>query len=103
MDMSMETMLTIDEAKKMFVDLQVEDASGTILLQQGLFTHDMQHQGIASWLFDDPTITKANDRYYYWGIKTNTDGYIYKTIDDVTDIIITRNMIIERALWLSFS
>lgn len=29
------------------------------------------------------------------------DGYIYKTIDDVSDIIMTRDMIIERALWTS--
>jgi signal transduction histidine kinase len=29
------------------------------------------------------------------------DGYTYKTVDDVTDIILTRDMIIERSLWLS--
>ncbi len=29
------------------------------------------------------------------------DGYTYKTVDDVTDILLTRDMIIERSLWLS--
>ena len=31
---SMQTMLTIDEAKKMFVDLQVEDGSGNTIYKQ---------------------------------------------------------------------
>lgn len=29
------------------------------------------------------------------------DGYTYKTVDDVTDILMTRDMIIERSLWIS--
>lgn len=66
MDMSMETMLSVEEAKKMFFDLQVESGSGEIVFQQGLFTHNMQHESIGSWLFDDLTITRANERYYYW-------------------------------------
>lgn len=30
------------------------------------------------------------------------DGYTYKTVDDVTDILLTRDMIIEKSIWISF-
>ena len=59
MHKSMESMLSLEEAKKMFVDLEVSDASGTIIHQQGIFTHAMKHTGIASWFFSDPSITTA--------------------------------------------
>ncbi len=99
---SMTSMLSLEDAKKMFVDLQVEDGSGSIIYEQWLFTHDeMEHKGIGSWIFPDPYITRAMGRYYYWWIETQADGYVYKTIDDVTDIILTRDMVIERAIWLS--
>ena len=45
---SMVSMLTIDEARKQFPDLEVSDASGTIILQQGIFTHGMKHTSIGS-------------------------------------------------------
>lgn len=97
----MESMLTLDEAKKMFVDLEVLDASGTTVYKQGIFIHNMKHDSIASWFFTDPYITIAEGRAYYWGVMSKADGYTYKTVDDVTDIIFTRDMIIERSLWLS--
>ena len=34
-------------------------------------------------------------------IESKADGYTYKTVDDVTDIIFARDMMIERSLWLS--
>ena len=98
---SMQTMLTIDEAKKMFVDLQVEDGSGNTIYKQWIFTHNMTHESIGSWIFNDPYITIADGRYYYWWIKSNNGGYTYKTVDDVTYIISTRDMMIERSLLLS--
>ena len=98
---SMVSMLTLDEARKQFPDLEVSDASGTIILQQGIFTHGMKHTSIGSWIFADPSITSAGGRAYYWGIESMHDGYTYKTVDDVTDILMTRDMIIERSLWLS--
>lgn len=101
MHTSMDSMLTLDEAKKMFVDLEVSDASGMIIYQQGIFTHNMKHESIASWFFSDPYITTAGGRDYYWGIESKWDGYTYKTVDDITDIIYARDMMIERALWLS--
>lgn len=69
----MESMLTFEEAKKMFVDLEVSDASGTVIHQQGIFTHDMDHTGIASWFFSDPSITTAGGRDYYWGVMSKKD------------------------------
>lgn len=101
MHTSMDSMLTLEEAKKMFVDLEVSDARGTVIYQQGIFTHNMKHESIASWFFSDPYITTAGGRDYYWGIESKGDGYTYKTVDDITDIISTRDMMIERALWLS--
>lgn len=101
MHTSMESMLTLDEAKRMFVDLQVEDGSGNIIYKQGIFTHNMTHESIGSWIFADPYITVADGRCYYWGIMSKGDGYTYKTVDDVTDIIFTRDMIIERSLLIS--
>ena len=98
---SMVSMLTLDEARKQFPDLEVSDASGAIILQQGIFTHNMEHTSIGSWIFADPSITSAGGRAYYWGIESMHDGYTYKTVDDVTDILMTRDMIIERSLWLS--
>ena len=62
----MESMLTLEQAKKMFSDLQVEDGSGKIIYQQGIFTHSMEHVSIATWFFPDPSITNANGRDYYW-------------------------------------
>lgn len=59
MHQSMDSMLTLEEAKKMFVDLEVIDASGSIIFQQGIFTHNMKHESIASWFFADPSITSA--------------------------------------------
>ena len=56
---SMVSMLTLEEAKKAFVDLEVSDASGTVIYQQGIFTHNMKHESVASWFFDDPYITSA--------------------------------------------
>lgn len=94
-------MLSLEEAKKMFVDLEVLDSSGATIYKQGIFTHDMQHTSIASWFFADPYITVADGRYYYWGIMAKKDGYTYKTVDDITEIISTRDIIIERSLWLS--
>lgn len=70
MHQSMDSMLTLDEAKKMFVDLEVSDASGTVVYQQGIFTHNMKHESIASWFFSDPYITTAGGRDYYWGIES---------------------------------
>ncbi len=101
MHTSMDSMLTLEEAKKMFVDLEVIDVSGSTIFQQGIFTHNMKHESIASWFFADPNITSAGGRAYYWGIETKKDGYTYKTVDDITDIIFARDMMIERALWLS--
>ena len=101
MHKSMESMLTIEEAKKMFIDLEVLDGSGNTIYKQGIFTHAMKHVSISSWFFDDPSITTADGRDYYWGIMSKKDGYTYKTVDDVTDIISTRDMMIERSLWLS--
>ena len=101
MHKSMESMLTIEEAKKMFIDLEVLDGSGNTIHKQGIFTHAMKHVSISSWFFDDPSITTADGRDYYWGIMSKKDGYTYKTVDDVTDIISTRDMMIERSLWLS--
>lgn len=98
---TMDSMLSIDEAKKMFVDLEVVDASGTTVYSQGVFTTGMKHDSIGSWIFEDPFITIANGRAYYWWIESKADGYTYKTVDDVTDIIFARDMIIERSLWLS--
>ncbi len=56
---SMSSMLSPEEAKKMFVDLQIEDGSGNILHKQGVFTHSMEHESIGSWIFSDPLITIA--------------------------------------------
>ncbi len=61
----------------------------------------MKHSSIGSRIFADPLITTAGGRYYYWGVESMKDGYTYKTVDDVTDILLTRDMIIERSLWLS--
>lgn len=94
-------MLTLADAKKMFSNLQVESATGTILFQQGIFTHAMEHRSIASWYFGDTNITIADGRAYYWGIESMGDGFTYKTVDDITDILSTRDMIIERSLRLS--
>ncbi len=102
MHKSMESLLSLEEAKSMFADLEVSDASGAVIYQQGIFTHAMKHTGIASWFFSDPNITTAGGRAYYWGIMSKKDGYMYKTVDDITDIIFARDMIIERSLWLSF-
>ncbi len=99
---AMTVLLTLDEAKKQFVDLEVSDRSGNIIHQQGLFTQKLQHTGIGSYFFEDTNITSAWDRAYYWGIENKSDGYTYKTIDDITDIIRTRDIIIERSLWISF-
>lgn len=63
---TMDSMLSIDEAKKMFVDLEVVDASGTTVYSQGVFTTGMKHDSIGSWIFEDPFITIANGRAYYW-------------------------------------
>lgn len=62
----MTSMLTIDQARAQFPDLQVTDASGAIILQQGIFTHNMKHTSIGSWIFADPSITSAGGRAYYW-------------------------------------
>ena len=101
MHKSMESMLTLEEAKKMFIDLEVLDGSGNTIYKQGIFTHAMKHVSISSWFFDDSSITTADGMDYYWGIMSKKDGYTYKTVDDVTDIISTRDMMIERSLWLS--
>ncbi len=101
MHASMTSPLSLEEAKKMFVDLQVLDASGTIIYSNGVFNHPMEHVSIGSWIFDDPFITLADGRAYYWWVESKADGYTYKTVDDVTDIIYARDMMIERALWLS--
>lgn len=98
---SMTSMLTIEEAKKMFPDLQVTSSSGSIIYQQGIFTHNMVHRSIGSWIFKDPSITIADGRAYYWGIESKADGFTYKTVDDVTDIIFTRDMIINRSVAVS--
>ncbi len=97
----MTSMLTIDEAKKQLPDLEILDQSGNTIYQQGIFTHNMKHVSIGSWFFSDPDITTAGGRDYYWGIETKKDGYTYKTVDDVTDILLTRDMVIERSLWIS--
>ena len=73
MHKSMESMLSLEEAKKMFVDLEVSDSSGVVIYQQGIFTHAMKHTGIASWFFSDPSITTAGGRDYYWGIMSKKD------------------------------
>jgi signal transduction histidine kinase len=101
MHASMESMLTVEEAKKMFVDLEILDASWSTIHRQGLFLKDMEHITLDSLLFDDTMITRANGRAYYWWVETKADGYTYKTIDDVSDIIFARDMTIERSLWLS--
>ncbi len=101
MHQSMDSMLTLEEAKKMFVDLEVIDMSGATIFQQGIFTHNMKHESLASWFFADTDITSAGGRAYYWGVETKKDWYTYKTVDDITDIIFARDMMIERALWLS--
>ncbi len=101
MHLSMTSMLTIDEAKKQLPDLEILDQSGNTIYQQGIFTHNMKHVSIGSWFFSDPDITTAGGRDYYWGIETKKDGYTYKTVDDVTDILLTRDMVIERSLWIS--
>lgn len=51
--------LTLDEAKKQFVDLEVSDKSGNIIHQQGLFTQKLKHTGIGSYFFEDANITSA--------------------------------------------
>lgn len=98
---SMTSMLTVEEAKKKFPDLQVTSSSGAIIYQQGIFTHNMVHRSIGSWIFKDPSITIADGRAYYWGIESKVDGLTYKTVDDVTDIIFTRDMIINRSVGIS--
>lgn len=98
---SMTSILTLDEARAQFPDLEVTNASGTIIVQQGIFKQNVKHSSIGSKIFTDPLITIAGGRYYYWGVESMKDGYTYKTVDDVTDILLTRDMIIERSLWLS--
>ena len=63
---TMDSMLTLDEAKKMFSNLQVESSTGAIIYQQGIFTHAMEHKSLASWYFGDTNITMADGRAYYW-------------------------------------
>lgn len=63
---NMSSLLTLDEAKNMFSNLQVESSTGAILYQQGIFTHAMEHRSIASWYFGDMNITMADGRAYYW-------------------------------------
>lgn len=101
MHTSMTSLLSLDEAKKKFPDLEVSNSSGTVIYQQGIFTHNMKHVSIGSLFFPDTNITSAGGRAYYWGIETKADGYMYKTVDDVTDILSAREMIIERSLWIS--
>ncbi len=101
MHTTMTSMLSLDEAKAQFPDLQVVDGSGNTVFQQGIFTHNVKHVSIGSWIFSDPFITSAGGRAYYWGIESMHDGYTYKTIDDITDILMTRDMIIERSIWIS--
>lgn len=98
---SMISLLSLDEAKKKFSDLEVTDKDGKIIYQQGIFTHNMKHVSIGSFFFPDTNITSAWGRAYYWGIETKADGNMYKTVDDVTDILSAREMMIERSLWIS--
>jgi two-component system sensor histidine kinase BaeS len=98
---SMVSLLSLDEAKEKFPDLEVTDKDGAIIHQQGIFTHDMKHVSIGSFFFPDKNITSAWGRAYYWGIETKADGYMYKTVDDITDILSARDMLIERSLWIS--
>ena len=56
---SLTSSLSLDEAKKQFIDLEVTDKSGAIVHQQGLFTQKINHVGIGSLFFADTNITSA--------------------------------------------
>lgn len=56
---SMVSLLSLDEAKEKFPDLEVTDKDGAIIHQQGIFTHNMKHVSIGSFFFPDTNITSA--------------------------------------------
>lgn len=92
---------SLDTAKKMYRDLQITNSSGEVIHQQGVFVEAKTHNPSKFWIFRDPLISWADGKAYYWGITTGSDGLTYTTVDDVTDIMETRNNLIQKSLIIS--
>lgn len=90
-----------ESAKNMYRDLKISTSSGEVIHKQGIFLSDAEHTPSKFWIFSDPLISWSGDKAYYWGIQNGADGLVYTTVDDVTDIIETRNHLIKKSLLIS--
>lgn len=96
----MKATYTPDEAKEKFTHLKIMNGSGEIIYTQWAYSGNTMLEKAGSLLFSDTDIYEK-DWNLYFSVQEYKDWLTFDMAEDVTSIIRTRDIVVDRSLWVS--
>lgn len=97
----MQAMYTPEEAKEKFEHLKIMGTGGELVHAQWAYSGDTMLEKAGSFLFADRDIYEKNGKLYF-SVREVKDGFTLDMAEEVTSIIQTRDLIVDRSLSVSF-
>ena len=96
----MKGMYAPDEAKTKFTHLEILSASGVVTHRQGIFASWDLLPKERTFFFPDNWLYTLGDHLYFI-TEEQKDGMTLRMAEDFTSVIMARDMIVEKSLWIS--